>query len=145
MTQAMRALDDDEKRFVARQMAVQAYEALEALPKVFNKEFRDGLQRLQIPAALCDQLNAETKTLAALRVKHSSQLQRIRNFCGAHRDLDGRRQLEEIASIEPLRIADLLADIAQPVKGLAAFATELTLQCTQLEVMLRDHVDSRRG
>ena len=61
------------------------------------------------------------KRLDELKKKKKQTLHEIRNYCGAHRDKNGYRQLALINSIESNDMLDLAAEFMIPVSKLTPY------------------------
>ena len=140
VVQMHRALDEVERLFVARQMAVLLYEAAEDLPQVFGKDYRESLQTLHLEGDFLQDINSITKQVNDFKKKHSAHLKEIRSAIGAHREHDAIAQLDLIETIRPLVIMQLGVEISVPIRALAEVLIKLTVRAGGFDVLLRDYL-----
>ena len=125
------------KKFVARQMAVQLYEASQDLPRLLGKEFRVSLCEIGVSENELEELNSISKRLNMFKDDRRVLLQKIRNCTSAHREKDAALQLQVIEEIELLGIMELAGDFYQPLRDLVEYTTKIVLKMGELKVMIR--------
>ena len=121
------AKDLRRRKFVARQMAVLLYEAVDDLPVLLGGDFRDALIAIGVEPRVFSELNAITKQLAQFRRDHASALNEIRNLAGAHRDHNAGAQLVLLDTIDPLHVYKLWFDLSGSIDLLFVWLLKLTL------------------
>ena len=115
------------RKFVARQMAVLLYEAVDDLPVLLGGDFRDALNAIGVEPRVFSELNAITKQLAQFRRDHASDLNEIRNLAGAHRDHNAGAQLVLLDTIDPLHVYKLWFGLSGSIDLLFVWLLKLTL------------------
>jgi len=98
------------RRFHARSAAILIFEALDDLPDLLGKGFRQSTMMLPDGENLLRDVNKAQKKLSRIRNDHSSELKEIRNYMGAHRDHSAYGQLNVVFDLQPSRIFRLSAD-----------------------------------
>ncbi len=83
-----------------RQIAIILYEFLDDYPHLTGKKLRSIINQLPQAQQNLAALNAVGVSVREFRVRNEVQLKLFRNFVGAHRDLDGQKQLEIIRQID---------------------------------------------
>ena len=128
------------RKFVARQMAVLLYEAVEDLPALLGGDYRNALTAIGVESSVISELNAITKQLAQFRQEHASDLQEIRNLAGAHRDHNAGAQLVLLDTLEPLHVYKLGANLSGSIRLLADWLVNLTLATGRREVVFQEYL-----
>lgn len=114
-------LDNWNKQFLSRQLAVLLYESTKDFLKLLGKEFRDLIGDLPNNESLFHELNEITSDFRSFKNQHNKFLQRIRNYCGAHRDKNGYDQIMIIKSVDPDELLSITAEFMKPVARLIPF------------------------
>ena len=114
-------MDKWNKKFLARQLAVLMYEATDDFLELLGKDYREMIKKLSDGETLLELLNDITKGLNEFKKKNKQTLHEIRNYCGAHRDKNGYKQLALINSIESNDMLDLAAEFMIPVSKLTPY------------------------
>ena len=68
--------------------------------ELLGKDYREMIKKLSDGETLLQMLNDITKGLSEFKKKNRLILHEIRNYCGAHRDKNGHKQLALINSVE---------------------------------------------
>ena len=118
-------MDKWNKKFLARQLAVLMYEATDDFLELLGKDYRKMITKLSSGETLLEQLNEISKGLNKFKKKNEQFLYEIRNYCGAHRDKNGYKQLALINSIEPNDMLDLAAEFMIPVSKLTLYFSKV--------------------
>jgi len=126
---AIDAMTDYRRGFIARMMAVQLYEAYQDVPRLLGKDFRVGLKELGFGPGTLENLNVRMKRLASAKNEHQALLKRTRNTAGAHRAKDAVEQwttVDEADLAVMLRVSGdlyaVLRDLVPLVKQIGARA-----------------------
>mgnify|MGYP001557504471 CR=1 FL=1 len=104
-------LRESRQNFYSRQLCMLLFEALEDLPSVFGKEFREALRAITDHPRVRDQLNGHMKSIDVLRRSYSAELKEIRLFAAAHREQDAFRQLEVIRKVDDRRVGRIAREL----------------------------------
>ncbi len=134
---ALFAIREKKRNYVARQLAVLLYESSHDIPELLGKEFRASLKTLPLTDEDWKEFNEITKQLNAFKEEHQSILNRIRNYVGAHRDKNAGRQIEILESIELLEIMNMAGNFYIPIRSLISFMTKVTLMMGKLNVIIK--------
>jgi len=115
-----------EKKFIARQIAVLLYEAIEDIPQLLGKNYRASLRTIPLWDEAEKELNRISKELNQFKKSHSKMLEELRNFVTAHRDRDAAKQMEIIDNLDSDSIYKLVGDFYDIVNPLVPFITRIT-------------------
>ena len=118
-------MDNWNKKYLSRQLAVLMYEATDDFLELLGKEYREMINNLSDGETLIQMLNEITKGLNEFKKKNKEILQEIRNYCGAHRDKNGHKQLALINSIESNDMLDLAAEFMLPVSKMTPYFSKV--------------------
>lgn len=143
-TQMMRALDDAERAFVGRQIAVLLFEASEDLPQVFGREYRKALAALQFDKQVLPELDAIMKRVSNFKREHAESLKQVRILVGAHREQNALVQLEALQRVQPLTLMELAAELYQSIRPLTELLVNVTMLTADMRVLLADYLKTRK-
>lgn len=143
-TQMLRALDEPERAFVARQVALLLFEASEDLPEVFGRRYRAALTALQFDEDVLPELNATMKEVNKFKRERAAALNRVRNLVVAHREHDALLQLETLEGIRPLSLMELAAELYVSIRRLSDLLVKVTLLTADISVQARDYFKKQR-
>ena len=139
---ALFALRNWKKNFVARQFAVLLYEAADDLPELLGKEFRESLKTLPLSDAEWACFNGIMKKINKFKQEHRGLLNELRNFVGAHRDQDAGKQLEIIEKVDLLKLMEISGQFYEAFRELMPFLARITLLLGDWKVILK-HMPSK--
>ncbi|MFT3706566.1 MAG: hypothetical protein QM817_02760 [Archangium sp.] len=142
-SQMLAALDESERKFVARQFAVLLYEASEDLPQLFGRGYRDALRGLKLDARVLPQLDTITRQLNRFKQLHADDLKHVRSIVGAHREQNALTQIETLERVQPLELMSLAAELYESLHPLMEVLTEVTLLTADMRVQLADFLRHR--
>lgn len=125
------------RQFHARNLAVLLYEAADDLPQLLGKSYRGWLVDLELDQAWFDALGEITKKISLFKKDHSSFLNDVRNYVGAHRDQDALSQANMLDGLDPLVIYKLAGELWIPVRALAGYNIKLLEYMHNPAVMLK--------
>ena len=117
--------DNWNKKYLSRQLAILMYESTDDFLELLGKDYRDMINKLSNSENLNQMLNEIAKELNQFKKKNKEILYDIRNYCGAHRDKNGHKQLAMINSIESNDMLDLAADFMIPVSKMTPYFSEV--------------------
>ncbi len=118
-------MDKWEKQFLGRQLSVLLYESTDDFLKLLGKDFREVINELPEKEVLNQRLKEITKELNVFKQKNKSFLQKVRNYCGAHRDKNAYQQLVTIEKIDTNNLFELTAEFMVPVVKLTSYFTDV--------------------
>lgn len=144
-TQMLRALDEPERMFVGRQIAVLLFEASEDLPVVFGGGYRKALTAVQFDKHVLPELDAITKRVGKFRREHQDALKQVRTLVGAHRDHDALLQLETLERIQPLSLMEQAAELYVSIHSLTDLLVKVTLLTADVSVLAGDYLKKTRS
>ena len=126
------------RRYHARNTALLIFEALNDLPDVLGKGFRESMLVLPNGEDLLRDVSAAQKRLSRIRDKHAAELNEIRKYTTAHRDNSGLEQLRVVFDLQPAKIFRLSADFDSALNKLGeASQACMTHSCDNLELYAR--------
>ncbi len=114
-------MDNWNKKYLSRQLAVLMYEATDDFLELLGKDYREMIKNLSNGETLLQMLNDIIKGLNEFKKKHRLILHEIRNYCGAHRDKNGYKQLALINSVESNEMLDLAAEFMIPISKMTLY------------------------
>ncbi|SEW57463.1 hypothetical protein [Chitinophaga arvensicola] len=110
-----------EKRYFARQAALLIHEACDGLLNLLGKQFREILKDLPDSDSLKSDLNIIAKRLNDYKVTHKPNLNTIRNFSIAHRDMEVLSQIEIICAISWVDAINFSSEFDRILNDLGSF------------------------
>ncbi len=134
---ALFAIWDWRKKYIARQFGVLLYEASQDLPNLLGKEFRTALKTLPIADEALEELNTISKGLNRFKNTNHVMLNKLRNFAGAHRDNDAGKQLQVIDEVNLLQMMELAGNFYESIRDLIPFLTKLTMVLGDWRVLIK--------
>lgn len=118
-------LDDWNKQFLGRQLAVLLYESTDDFLELLGKDFRLLINILPEKQSLSLKLNQITKELNDFKKNNIILLKNIRNYCGAHRDKNAYKQLIAINNIDIHQLDKVTQEFMIPISKLTSYNTEV--------------------
>ena len=128
------------KNYYSRQLCLLVYEALEDLPSVLGRGFRESLTALFPEADAVTHLNKMTKQLATLRSTQGKYLNALRGFAIAHRDHNAIKQALAIRVVDYVSIAQIAGDLDLIISELVKWLT-LVVQNMGNWRVIANHMD----
>ena len=116
------------KKFVARQMAIQLYEASHDIPNLLGKEFRNSLSKIQLSDSELIEFNSITKEFNNFKNSHREILNKLRNHVGAHRSKDAAKQLDILDEVSLIQLMEYTGEFYEPLGELISFMTKMFLK-----------------
>lgn len=144
-TQMMQALDEPERMFVARQIALLLFEASEDLPQVFGRDYREALAALHFGQKVLPELDAIMKGVNKFKREHAAALKQIRTLVVAHREQDALVQLEALEGVRPLSLMELAAEFYVSLRSLTDLLVKVTLMTADIGVFARDYLKKAKA
>lgn len=124
--------DNWSRSFVARNLAVLAYESTEDMQALLGKKFREALEKLEVLSRFDTELRDARKPLDAFWKEHQASLKHVRNTAAAHREHDGIAMFNTVENInidETLSIGFALGNI---LNDLGAVLQSITNETSQI-------------
>ena len=134
---ALFAVWEWKKKYIARQFAVLLYEASHDLPTILGKNFRASLGTLPNTEDELNKLNSLTKSLSQFKKDNRAMLNELRNYAGAHRDNDAGKQLQVIEKVNLLQMMELAANFYETIRELIPMLSRLTVKLGDPNVLLK--------
>lgn len=129
---------ESRKNFYSRQLCLLIYEALEDLPSVLGKEFRQAVRNISNDEILINGLNLCTRKLSDLQKTYAVELKEIRIFAAAHREHNALSQLVVIRKVDDDKIGKIAAEVDAVLHEIVTWMIEITKLMGDFSVILKN-------
>lgn len=134
---ALFAIWEWRKKYIARQFGVLLYEASHDLPNLLGRDFRAALNTLPNADEAITELKSISKGLSQFKNTNHVMLNKLRNYAGAHRDNDAGKQLQVIDEVNLLQMMELAGNFYESIRDLIPFLTRLTMILGDWKVLVK--------
>lgn len=126
------------QQFAARGMAVLLYETSKDIPEILGKEYRQALRDLGLGDSWLQALNRGVTGFNTFKIEHSSFLNTVRTYVGAHKEKDALAQLAVLEALDHMEIFRLGVKFSASLNSLVEFQMALLTYLKNPMVMLKE-------